>query len=148
MKEYSGTFNKLGYELEQPTVDLVEKVFHDDDPIAVSLVLGYSLTEAIFFNLYDYQKPDVSEKSQRFWDKLKMILTHEQLDAVEETAACFSYGLTYQQLAEKVGIKTEPYHKCKRFRKAWIDSGIAEILQKARNNFFDKSTSEAVKDMY
>lgn len=141
---YSDVFKKLKYDTSKPVAELVKEVFQRDDAISESLVLGYSLGDAIFFNLSDYPVPN-DDRAILFWNNLKKLLNNDQLKAIRELNTSFAQGETYEDFAKGIGLQTDYFV---RFKQAWIDSGMSVSLDHARKIFFDPDIYEQMKDMF
>lgn len=141
---YNNIFQKLGYDTTKPATELIPEIFQKDDVIAESLALGYSLGDSIFFNLSDYPLPK-GDRAVLLWENLDKLLNSDQMKAVKKLSTRLTQGVEYADFAKEVGLQTDHFS---RFKQAWVDSGMAKVLNTSRKKFYEPDIYEHIKDMF
>lgn len=128
-QDHEDIFTKLGYDITDEK--LAEKVLKDGDRILQSLVLGYPLKGAIFFNLAaDSDLAEgTSEISKRFWESLNKILTPEQVAILHDIRED-------KQRLKHLAESERPYSENTAVSKLWKATGMTALNTQKREAVF------------
>jgi len=132
LEKYKDIFADLGLDLSKGTEENVKTIVADANPVALSLILGYSLPEAIFYNIKDFSDTKDSIEHTKTWGLFEKFLTKDQLGMAREIEGRFKDSSTsYSDFVKSAGIKTYK-DEIPQLVKFWKDLGIAGFLELKR----------------
>lgn len=155
----SGILTKLGYDVSKSADEIVEEVFGTGtDPVAESILKGYSPASAISFYLEHYpgdldskigtwgaaaakHTGNIRAREDGYWQSLETLLTPEQLAMARRVAG---QGQGLRVIDTMTGNKDYIYARPRNLhvQKAWHISGMTDYLMSLRKQLVSHDLSD------
>jgi hypothetical protein len=140
-KDNEEVFTKLGYDVNDDA--LAEKVFKDGNRILQSLILGYPLKGAIFFNLA--ADTDLGEgqtnPNVKYWESVEKILTAEQAALLHEL------NDKHGDILRKLAGDEKPYMDNPAVSELWEKTGMQATIIKLREAVYGSPLPQDLAEM-